>query len=321
MAVERGGNRARLGDACRVVAVDELRTLRRHAPVAVAVSGDDAVFAVLVPHVRHPTLHGGVVPADGLYVPIAGVEHVGHGDERARPGHIVGDAAPVIRADIRKRTGGLLRVRDVVDPFVVETVIVEDVRLAVVAGGAVAGPSHPLVALRTVGGHRAVVAPDAPVGVAIHGVHHLVGTLETARHGHLVVKHKSLEIFGFRFFAQTGNLYVPETVVREHRVPLPRVCMHRIWNYETVCGFGSAEIGGVEHAVGGEQLGKSERNRVALLQSAHHQLQITHHILSHVENPRVAFAEHRYRMQRVLHLDVGIGLRHKFAPRSVHNLG
>ena len=158
--------------------------------------------------------------ADGFSVAEAGVEHIRHGDHSTWPGHIVGVAAPIGWDDVGQRTVVPLTVVAIAEPLGVELVVVEDIRFAEVARGAVASPAHAFVALRAVGGHRAVVASDAPIGVFIHRVDDFVGGLKRAGYGHLVIDDPALEVVQIGRLAQAGDFNVAEAVVDEHRMPV-----------------------------------------------------------------------------------------------------
>lgn len=217
VAVEWRGDGGGLGDAAGVFGVYHLGTLGRHTPVAVAVAGHYALFAVPQAHMQQPFTHSVVVVADGLDVAEAGVEHIGHGDEGAGPGHIVGVVAPVGGGDVAELAVGPLAVLKVLQPLGVEAVVVEKETLAVAARRAVASPAHTLVALRAVGWHRTVVAADTPVGVAVHSVDDVVVGLEGGSGGHLVVEHQTCEVAdsGLAAFRQATDFHVAEAVVDE----------------------------------------------------------------------------------------------------------
>ena len=186
----------------------------------------DAINHVFVFHEAEPFFHGWIVFTDGLVVTESGVNHVGHGDERAWPCHAVGVVAPIRRKHVADAAVFELAVFAVDEPLGVKAMIIKDIALAEAACGTVAGPAHALVTLRTVGGHGAVVASDAPVGVAVDGVENLVGGLEGAGGGHFVIEDEATEICRVRGFSENAEISetldcdVAKTMVREHRVPM-----------------------------------------------------------------------------------------------------
>ena len=192
VAIERIGKHRGGGDTRGVARVYQLRRFGRQTPVAIAVLGHNAVLHIVVFHKLKPPFHGGVVAFYGLAVAETCVNHVGGGDESPRPCHAVGVETPVGGHHIGQGAAFYLTVVGVGEPFGIEVVVAEDIRLAVASGGAVAVPAHALVALRTVGGHAAVVAADSPIGVAVNGVNYLVISNKITRNGHLVVKDKTL---------------------------------------------------------------------------------------------------------------------------------
>lgn len=74
---------------------------------------------------------------------------------------------------------------------------------------------------------------------------------------------------------------------------------------------GTAQVLGVEGAVGIETLAKTQGDGVAVILSADVHTQISHHILAHIEHPLVALAEECDGPHGVLHLEVGVGLWHQ----------
>ena len=79
-------------------------------------------------------------------------------------------------------------------------------------------PSQPLVALRTVGGHREVVRPLSPDGVRYQLVHHLVARHDGAR----------LQVFGYRGHgdgAEPGDAHLVGG--RDREVPVAEECTAR----------------------------------------------------------------------------------------------
>ena len=97
VAVEWRGDDGCFGHAGGIFGVYQTERLGGHAPVTVAVSGEDTVHEVALLHVENPAFHGIIVQADGLKVAEARVKHVGNGDKRAGPGHIVGVMSPIVR--------------------------------------------------------------------------------------------------------------------------------------------------------------------------------------------------------------------------------
>ena len=201
----------------------QLRTLRRHAPVAIGVAHEDSVDEVAGLHVHQPPLHGVVMLAYGLYVAIAGVYHVCHGDKSPRPGHIVRIVAPIGRRHVGERAVLPLAVFEVLQPFGVKSMVVEDIRFAVVARGAVSRPAHPFVSLRAVGRHTAVVAADSPIGIAVNGIHHLVRAFESPCGLHRVIHHQPFEILqlGRDTGGDSCDLHIPESVIDKRGMPAP----------------------------------------------------------------------------------------------------
>ena len=200
--------------------MDELQRLGWHTPVAVSVAPHDAAGHVVVFHVQHPFFQRIVVLADGFHVAKTVIEHLSCCDHGTRPGHIVSVAAPIRRNDIGQRAVLPLAVFGIGEPFGIKLMVVENIRLAKTTCGVVAGPTHAFIALRTVSGHGAVIAPNAPESVVIHCVNDFVGGLKRACNRHFVVNHPAFKIIQIRCFAQARNLHIAKTVIDEHRVPV-----------------------------------------------------------------------------------------------------
>ena len=292
--------------------MDQLRTFGGHAPVAVSIADKDSVLEVVFLHVEHPEAHGIIMLLDGPEVAETGIKHVGHRNESPRPGHVVGIIAPVGRGDIRKRTILQLAVFKVLQPLGIEAMVVKNKTLAITTCSAVASPAHALVSLGTIGRHTTVIAPDTPSCIVINGVDNLVGSLEAARHRHLIVENYACEIFYFRFNTQSRNLHIAKAVVGKLRPPTQ--CIHMtllpiIMDNEPVRNLSITKIVHIERTVGIEYLTKTKHNGIARMWLTGYRLQHPHHILPHVKYPFIALWEECNGHQILLYLNIGIGLR------------
>ena len=212
-------------------------------------------------------------------------------------------------------SGLVLPVMDVSQPLGIEGVVVEYVGFAVATHRAVTKPAKPLVPLRAVGRHTAIIAPDSPESVVVDLVDDRVGCLEMSRDGHLVVHHLPLEIAELRFVLQAFYLNVTETVVNIFRMPDDRLAVLGDVGVEDLCG---TEIGKVESAVRIEKFSELHREGVASLQSSGLDLKAADHILSHVQDVTVIGLGDGDRLHDVLNSDVRVRLENQSAARSVH---
>ena len=252
---------------------------------------------------------------DGLVVPETAIDHVRACQERSWPGEIVLIEGPVARADVRDAAGLVLPVMDVSQPLGIEGVVVEYVGFAVATHRAVTKPAKPLIPLRAVGRHTAIIAPDSPESVVVDLVDHGVGGLEMSRDSHLVVHHLPLEIAELRFVLQAFYLNVTETVVNIFRMPDDRLAVLGDVGVEDLCG---TEIGKVESAVRIEKFSELHREGVASLQSSGLDLKAADHILSHIKDVTVIGLGDGDRLHDVLNSDVRVRLENQSASRSVH---
>ena len=196
----------------RVVAVDELRSFGRHAPVSELVLAQQAfLIDVFLLHVSHPLHHHGIAVGNGTDVPVLFVEHVADDGQCHGPRDVVGVIVIVGRGHVGQAAVFTLRVADVLHPLGIEQVVAEEVALAPGGHRAVSQPGLPFVALRTVDGHALVVGGDAPPGVAENLVEQRIGALEGARVLHLVVNQLGGEVFQTGLLV-AGHLDVAETV-------------------------------------------------------------------------------------------------------------
>ncbi len=313
--VERSGDQRSGCLSRRVVGMDQFQRLRRHAPVPVGVLDHDAVLEVLGPHIFKPLLHRAVVVLDGPVVTEPAVKHVRAGEEGARPCEIVLVKGPVARADVRYAARLVLPVVDVCKPLGIKGVVVEDVGLSIASHSAVAEPPQPLIPLRTVGRHSAVVSPYAPECIVVDLVDHRVRGLETSCHRHLVVHHLSLEITELGSFLQTLYLNETETVVDIFRMPDDRLA---VFGYVGVQNLGGTKVGKVEGAIGVEDLGEFHRQGVTSPESFGLDLETAHHVLPHVQDVAVAGLGDGDRFHDVLDRDVRVRLENQLATRGLH---
>ena len=150
--------------------MDQLRGLRRHAPVSVCVLDHYPVLHSRPGYMVHPFLHRPVMPDDRDRVAETPVKHPGHIEIRARPCDVILIKHPEVRRHIRDGALFILRVGDVLQPFLVQEIIVEHIALPVRTRGTVPEPAEPLVPLRAVGRHTVIIAPYSPRGVAVYPV-------------------------------------------------------------------------------------------------------------------------------------------------------
>ena len=279
-----------VGDAGGVFAVYEFLALGWHAPVAIFVFLDETAILVLVFQVLHPSLHVGVVGAQGCVVAVVGEEHVeGHG-QGGGPRHVVGVVVPERRGDVGDAAVLALRLGDVAHPFGVERAVVIEECLAIAAAGAVAQPRLALVALRTVHRHSLVVAAHAPGGVAIYFGEDGVGGGEGAGGGHLVFHHLPGEV-GETGAAQAADLHVPEAMIDEGGSPPSSV--FRAVGHVGVGGEGMPEILHPDVSGGVEAFSKAQAYGVAGMGAADAHGEPSGHVLSHVHHHFVALGSDR----------------------------
>ena len=240
-------------DAGTVFGVDEFGLLRRHAPVAVGVVGDDVSLRQILVDMSHIALHGRIVGADGRHVAKLFVDHVRSEEEGRRPGDVVAEHIPIDWRHVGDTAIGLLVVLDVLQPFSIKQMVIEDIAFADAACGTVAKPPHALVALRTVGGHSAVVASDAPIGIAVDAVDDVVGALETACNGHLIIHHLTSEVVQLWFLSESTQFNIAEAMIDELRLPQFRALSR---GDVAVGAEGRAQVGDVEFARWLQRLGK-----------------------------------------------------------------
>jgi hypothetical protein len=156
-------------------------------------------------------------------------ERPGNDHRAARPRDVVVVQGPVGGTDIAHAPVLPLRVLHVLEPLGIERVDAEEVRLSPRLGGPVAEPPLALVALRAIGGHAPVVAPDPPHDVPVYPVDAGVRAGEVGRALHVVIHHPPLERRPVRPSGKAGHLDVAEAVVCEPRLidlralPLERV--------------------------------------------------------------------------------------------------
>ena len=249
----RGAQKVSVRLPGRVVGVDQFERLRRQAPVPVDVTGDDAVPDLLAEDEPDPFLHRIVAVPDHLLVAELPPEHVHGSEQGSRPGDILVPEGPVSRADVGDAAilpHGFL---DVERPLAVEILDIVDEGLAVAAGGAVAQPAHPLVPLRAVGRHSAVVSAKASGSVLVHQVEYLVGAGESSGGLHLIVGDYSGKIPCGRHSGQICSADLDETESVDHELRLP---------LEPSVGSGSVGI----HAAGEPEVGDIELLRVVAAQ-------------------------------------------------------
>ena len=125
------GYQTAVGLACRIFAVDEVRTLGRHTPVTIFVFGDDAVaVAIFGNDVVEPPFDMRVTVGYGLEVAKLPVEHVAGERQGGRPRHVVGIVVPEGRCHIGNAAIGALCLTDVAHPLAVEPFVAKDETLA-----------------------------------------------------------------------------------------------------------------------------------------------------------------------------------------------
>ena len=317
--VEDGGAEDRTrGLSRRVLRMDQGLRLGGHAPVAVGVVDDDAVAQRMLACEVDPLLHGIVVAPYGAVVAVVTVEHVGTVEEGRRPSHFVVVDGPITRRYGRDGTFGAARILYVLKPLVVEQRVVEDVCLTAGARCAVAEPSHSLVSLRAVGGHAAVVAANAPEGVAVNAVEQRYRTLEPSRGAHAVVEYISCHVFSLGGIVKAVDLDIAEPVVRETRMPLEyAVAGGRIY----IRGACRAQVGRIERRIGIDGFGETHRHGLSGA-AVEPYAEPSHHVLPHVDDDLAVGtgrdAEGRY---LVLYGYVGVGLRMQGTFGRFHEVG
>jgi hypothetical protein len=278
LVVKGRSQQGTFGLALRVLGVDEVLSLRRHAPVAIDILQHDVILHVMMRNMHHPPLHGIIMLLDRLHVTVLIVEHIGHREPGGRPRDVVVVDIPVARRHIGDNAVDVLCLGNVLQPLGIEAVVIEDEAFAQRAHGTVAEPPHALIALRAVGGHAAIVATYAPVGIMVDAVEHVVGGRQLARRGHLVVEHDAPEVVEAGRFTIATELHVAEAMIGERRLPRGGGAIADV----SIGGLCRPQVSGVDGAICFQCFHKVETQRVAGL-TLHFHLHPAHHVLSHVE--------------------------------------
>lgn len=166
--------------------MNQFGSLRRNTPVCIFISlYESRLYALIVPDMRHPSIHVRIIMLYGPAVTILLIEHIGSGDEYGRPCDIVAIVVPVGRSHIRNNTVSPLCLADILQPLIVKRLIIEKETLSPASHGAIAEPRHSLIALRAVDRHSLIVVEYAPVGILYKGVDDIVvaGEGSVSRHG------------------------------------------------------------------------------------------------------------------------------------------
>src|SRR4029077_13931985 len=106
----------RLGLAFWVLGVNQAGILRRDAPVAVIIPGNETIGDEAA-HVLHPFFGAGIVLRDESEVAVLVAQFAGNNDRAAGPGDIVIVKGPVRRADIGDAAVRLLGIGHILEPF------------------------------------------------------------------------------------------------------------------------------------------------------------------------------------------------------------
>ena len=176
--IDCGGQHGTVGDAFRVLAVDEFLAFGRHAPVSIHVAHHHSVMHHSLFYTLHPAPQSRVELHNGLAVGGVREEHVGGIHEGCLPCDVFGIVVEERGTDVGHQSVLPLGVFDITKPLVIECGIVQEKVLSETTGHAVAQPSQSLVALRTIQWHPLVIASDAPQGVGEEAVEECVAALE-----------------------------------------------------------------------------------------------------------------------------------------------
>ena len=299
------GDQRPVRDAVRVRAVHQLERLRGHAPVAVAVLGDDAVRIGIAPiHIFHPFHNGSIAVADRLEVAELLPEQVAAHRQGRRPGHVVGIIIPEGRGDVRDGTVRPLGFADVPHPFGIKRVRIEKETLSQRAGHAVAQPGHALIALRAVDGHPFVVGGNPPPSIAPDGVEHLVGALEGADGFDVVVDQFRDEILRRRLF-QATHFHIAEAVGGENRVP-PFSSLVAGADIG-IRAFGMTEIRRIQSPVGLQGLGEAQTERLAGAGVVQAHADPAGEILPEIQDPGIPVGSQAHGIEAAHHAHRGRG--------------
>ena len=96
--------------------------------------------------------------------------HIARDRQNSGPGNIVAIVIPERGSYIGDTAVRALSLADIAHPLGIETLVVEEERLAQASHSPIAQPRLALVALRTVNRHALVIVDDAPPGI----LHHLI---------------------------------------------------------------------------------------------------------------------------------------------------
>ena len=225
---------------------------------------------------------------------------------------------PVVRGNGTEPAVFTLGFVDVKYPLVVEQFVPEDEALAEASGGPVAEPAHALVALGAVRRHSAVIAPDAPVGVAVDRIEDLIGALEAAGGGHSVIHHLALEGGGLGDVVESGDLGVAESVIDEFRLPAESAVLRGGVSVGHLC---RAEVRHIERVRCGQGLGETHRHGGVLVR-AQVDLEPAHHVLSHVHyHPAVRAGVDGHGGEALVYLEAGGELLAEFLAGGGNDVG
>ncbi len=312
-----GGDQFAIGNTTRVLRMNQLRRFGRHAPVAILIARHEVIIChILILHMADPLFHAFVVFLNRLQIAELPIEHIGIEKESGRPGDDIRIVVPESGSHIGNGAIFTLCFTDIIGPFAVKLLMLEEITLAQSPHCPVAQPGLTFVSLGTVYRHSLVVTPYSPECIFHDLVDYRVGCLYGTDEFHLIIDHFADKII-FGYLSRIASyLHIPETMVDKYRSPLfQALSLENIF----VGHPRIPQVIQIEVAVGLHCLGKTKLYGISLV-SFHLHPDPANHVLPHIQYILVFFKPRdREGLQGVDHLHSFHHLRPKRPVRDGHS--